>query len=147
NDEGNSITPIDPRTAKPGRPIAVDDPYNMYFTPNGRYAIVVAERLHRLDFRDAHTFRLHHSVPVPCSGVDHMDFSADGAYLIASCEFSGQIIKVDIASERVVDVLSLPGGGMPQDVKLSPNGRVFYVADMHHNGLWELNGAHLRVTG
>jgi YVTN family beta-propeller protein len=147
NDEGNSITPIDPQTAKPGRPIAVEDPYNMYFTPNGRYAIVVAERLHRLDFRDAHTFRLHHSVPVPCSGVDHMDFSGDGAYLIASCEFSGQIIKVDVAKERVVDALSLPGGGMPQDVKLSPDGRVFYVADMHANGLWELNGGRLRVTG
>jgi len=147
NDEGNSITPIDPQTAKPGKPIAVDDPYNMYFTPNGRYAIVVAERLHRLDFRDAHTFRLHRSVPVPCLGVDHMDFSADGAYLIASCEFSGQIIKVNVARERVVDVLSLPGGGMPQDVKLSPDGRVFYVADMHANGLWEINGGRFRVTG
>ena len=77
NDTGNSLTPIDPRTGKPGSPIPVDDPYNMYFTPDGRYAIVVAERLHRLDFRDAHTFQLHHSVPVPCSGVDHMDFSAD----------------------------------------------------------------------
>jgi len=50
NDDGNSLTPINPRTGKPGTPIPVDDPYNMYFTPNGRYAIVVAERLHRLDF-------------------------------------------------------------------------------------------------
>jgi DNA-binding beta-propeller fold protein YncE len=147
NDQGNSITPIDPRSAKPGKPIPVDDPYNMYFTPNGRYAIVVAERLQRLDFRDAHTFRLHHSVPVPCRGVDHMDFSAHGGYLVASCEFSGQMIKVDVARERVVDVLSLPGGGMPQDVKLSPDGRVFYVADMHANGLWKIEGDSFRVTG
>ena len=72
----------------------------MYFTPDGQYAIVVAERLHRLDFRDAHTFKLHHSLAVPCAGVDHMDFSADGRYLIASCEFSGQLIKVDVASEQ-----------------------------------------------
>src|SRR6185369_3417864 len=79
NDEGNSLTAIYPRTGKPGRTIPVDDPYNMYFTPSGRYAIVVAERLHRLDFRDAHTFRLHRSLHVPCSGVDHMDFSADGS--------------------------------------------------------------------
>ena len=46
-----------------------------------------------------HTFTLHHSLPVPCAGVDHMDFSADGRYLIASCEFPGQLIKVDVASE------------------------------------------------
>ncbi len=149
NDLGNSLTPINPRTGKPGTPIPVDDPYNMYFTPNGRYAIVVAERLHRLDFRNAQTFRLHRSVPVPCSGVDHMDFSADGSYLIASCEFSGQLVKVNVAQERVVGVLNLPDGsmGMPQDVKLSPDGKVFYVADMHANGLWEIDGASLKVIG
>ena len=149
NDTGNSLTPIDPRTGKRGADIPVDDPYNMYFTPDGRYAIVVAERLHRLDFRDAHSFRLHHSLAVPCTGVDHIDFSADERYLIASCEFSGQVIKVDVARERVVGVLTLPDGasGMPQDVKLSPNGKTFYVADMMAGGLWKIDGRRFRVTG
>jgi DNA-binding beta-propeller fold protein YncE len=145
NDEGNSLTTIDPRTGKPGRTIPVADPYNMYFTPSGRYAIVVAERLHRLDFRDAHTFELHRSLPVPCSGVDHMDFSADGSYAIVSCEFSGQMLKVDIARERVEGVLSLRPGAAPQDVKLSPDGKVFYVADMNANGVWLVDGDALRV--
>jgi YVTN family beta-propeller protein len=149
NDVGNSLTPIDPSTGKPGDPIPVDDPYNMYFTPDGRYAIVVAERLHRLDFRYAHGFRLHHSLVVPCVGVDHMDFSADGAYAIASCEFSGQMIKIDIRRERVVGVLDLPDGraGMPQDVKLSPDGKIFYVADMHANGLWKIDGGRFKTLG
>ncbi len=150
NDAGNSLTPINPRTGKPeGRRIAVEDPYNMYFTPNGRYAIVVAERLGRLDFRDAHSFKLHRSLSVPCAGVDHMDFSANGRYLIASCEFSGRLIKVDVGRERVAGVLNLPGGrvNMPQDVKLSPDGKVFYVADMHANGVWEIDGKRLRTIG
>ena len=149
NDTGNSLTPIDPHTGRRGADIPVDDPYNMYFTPDGRYAIVVAERLHRLDFRDAHSFRLHRSLPVPCAGVDHIDFSADERYLIASCEFSGQMIKVNVARERVVSVLTLPDGaaGMPQDVKLSPNGRTFYVADMMAGGLWKIDGRRFRVTG
>jgi YVTN family beta-propeller protein len=147
NDLGNSLTPIDPRTGKAGRPIPVADPYNMYFTPDGRFAIVVAERLHRLDFRDAHTFALHRSVHVPCSGVDHMDFSADGSYAIASCEFSSQLLKIDVAGERVVGVLNLRRGAMPQDVKLSPDGRVFYVADMTSNGVWLVDGRRLRVIG
>jgi YVTN family beta-propeller protein len=144
NDTGNSLTPIDPQTGRPkGAPIPVDDPYNMYFTPNGRYAIVVAERLHRLDFRDAHSFRLHRSLTVPCLGVDHMDFTADGRFLLASCEFSGQMVEVDVQRERVVRTVSLPDGraGMPQDVKLSPDGRLFYVADMRAGGVWEI-GAH-----
>jgi DNA-binding beta-propeller fold protein YncE len=146
NDSGNSLTPIDPNTGKPSaHTIPVDDPYNMYFTPDGRFAIVVAERLHRLDFRDAHTFALHHSLTVPCSGADHMDFSADGSYALVSCEFSGMIVKVDIRSERVVDTLQLRSGAAPQDVKLSPDGKVFYVADMNSNGVWLVDGANLRV--
>jgi YVTN family beta-propeller protein len=147
NDTGNSLTPIDPRTSKPGPAIPVDDPYNMYFTPDGRFAIVVAEALHRLDFRDAHTFQLRHSVHVRCGGVDHIDFSADGRYFIASCEFSGQLIKVDVQQERVIATLTLRSGAMPQDVKLSPDGHVFYVADMMANGVWKVDGLRLRVVG
>ncbi len=149
NDVGNSLTAIDPRTGRPGRTVAVDDPYNMYYTPDGRFAIVVAERLHRLDFRDAHSFRLSHSLVVSCSGVDHMDFSADGRYLIASCEFSGQLVKVDVAAQRVVGTLTLPDGrgGMPQDVRVSPGGKIFYVADLTANGVWKVDGRRLKVTG
>ena len=147
NDMGNSLTPINPGTGKPGAAISVDDPYNMYFTPDGRFAIVVAEALHRLDFRDAHTFLLRHSVHVACRGVDHLDYSADGRYLLASCEFSGQVIKVDVRRQRVVGTLTLRPGAMPQDVKISPDGRVFYVADMVSNGVWKLDGRRLRVIG
>jgi YVTN family beta-propeller protein len=147
NDTGNSLTPINPKTGKPGRMIPVEDPYNMYFTPDGRYAIVVAERLARLDFRDAHTFRLKHSLPVPCRGVDHMDFSADGSYLVASCEFSSQLVEVDVARQKVVATITLPRVAGPQDVKLSPDGSVFYVADMINGGVWLVKGRPLRRLG
>ncbi|HWM79558.1 MAG TPA: YncE family protein, partial [Methylomirabilota bacterium] len=60
-----SLTPIDPMTGKPGRAIPVDDPYNMYFTPDGRSAVVVAEALKRLDFRDPQTMTLQSSLSVP----------------------------------------------------------------------------------
>jgi DNA-binding beta-propeller fold protein YncE len=149
NDVGNSLTVIDPRTGRPGRTIAVDDPYNMYFTPGGDYAIVVAERLHRLDFRDPHTFALDRSLPVGCSGVDHMDFAADGRYLIASCEFSGQLVKVDVEQQKVMSMLDLPDGrgGMPQDVRVAPDGRTFYVADLSAGGVWKVDGGRFKVVG
>jgi DNA-binding beta-propeller fold protein YncE len=147
NDVGNSLTPVSPITGRPkGDPVRVSDPYNLYFTPGGRFAIVVAEREHRLDFRFAHTMKLHRALVVPCSGVDHMDFSANGRFLLASCEFSATMVKVDVRRERVVGVLRLPrAGAMPQDVKLSPDGRIFYVADMASNGVWEIgaNGRHV----
>jgi DNA-binding beta-propeller fold protein YncE len=150
NDEANSLTPIDPRTGRPrGAPIPVTDPYNLYFTPDGRYAIVVAEALQRLDFRDVHSMRLHHSLPVPqCTGVDHLDFSADGRSLYASCEFSGRMIEVDVRRERLIRTLTIADGvAAPQDVKLAPDGRVLYVADQAGGGLWEIDPHRFKVIG
>ncbi len=145
SDEGNSLTPVDPRTGRPrrGGPVPVADPYNLYFTPDGRDAVVVAERLGRLDFRDPRTMKLRGSLPVPCNGVDHMDFSATGRYAVVSCEFSGELLKVDVARRRLAGVLPLRAGSMPQDVKLAPDGRVFYVADMMANGVWLVSGGAL----
>jgi YVTN family beta-propeller protein len=118
----------------------------MYFTPDGRYAIVVAEALKRLDFRDAHTMQLVHSLQVPCEGADHADFSADGTYMIVSCEFSSQMLKVDVAHQQLVGTLTIPGSS-PQDVKTSPDGKVFYEADLKANGLYEIDGNSFRVIG
>jgi YVTN family beta-propeller protein len=148
NDRSNTLTPIDPATGRPGPTIPVDDPYNMYFTPDGKYAIVVAERLERLDFRDPHTFALVKSVHVDCLGIDHVDFSADGHYLIASCEFSGKLLKLDVTRQSVISTMLLHGGdAKPQDVKLDPTGRVFYVADMNRGGVYTVDGATFTVTG
>jgi YVTN family beta-propeller protein len=136
NDLGDSVTHVDPKTGEKGATIRVQDPYNMYFTPDGKFAIVVAEREHRLDFRDPHTMKMIDPLKVPCKGVDHMDFTADGRYLIASCEFSSTVLKVDVENRKVIGTLPLEKGGMPQDVKTSPDGKVFYVADMMANGVY-----------
>ncbi|GAA3816673.1 YncE family protein [Streptomyces chiangmaiensis] len=141
NDLGNSLTPIDPRTGKAGEPVDVHDPYNLYFTPNGMYAVVMASKDRRLVFRDAHTMKVAKSVPVSCSGVNHADFSIDGRYFIVSCEFSGELLKVDTQKMEVTRRQKLPfRGAMPQDVKVSPDGRTFYIADMMADGLWILDG-------
>ncbi|MDQ6836587.1 MAG: YncE family protein, partial [Actinomycetota bacterium] len=149
NDVGNTLTPVNPRTGRPGRPIPVIDPYNLYFTPDGRSAIVVAERLQRLDFRNPATMKLVHSLSVPqCAGVDHMDFSADGRYLYASCEFASRMIEVDLRTRSVIRTLYLDHGrASPQDVKLSPDGRTLYSADQTSGGVWEINPETFRVTG
>jgi DNA-binding beta-propeller fold protein YncE len=148
NDEGNSVTPIDPRTARAGKPIATLDPYNMYFTPDGRWAIVVAEAHRELDFRDPHTMALHHALATPqCAGVDHMDYTADGRYALASCEFAGRMVVLDLAAERVLKTIDLATGAMPQDVKLSPDGRTFYVADMANNAVWVIDARNMSKSG
>jgi DNA-binding beta-propeller fold protein YncE len=147
SDQGNSLTPIDPRTGRHGHPVAVTDPYNLYFTPGGGRAIVVAERLERLDFRDPRSMRLRHSVHVDCKGVDHLDFTANGRRLLASCEFSSRMVELDVRREKVLKYIRLRPGAMPQDVRLSPDGRTFYVADMASNGVWEIDAHRMRKRG
>jgi YVTN family beta-propeller protein len=163
-----SLTPIDPKTGKPGKAVMVDDPYNMYYTPDGKSAIVVAEARKRLDFRDPKTMAEQYSIQVPgCPGVNHADFSIDGKTVIFTCEFSGTLVKIDLAQRKVLGYLKLtmpktrfkatpmkpgqvwePGEtelctvdkGMPQDIRISPDGKRFYVADMHADGVHVIDG-------
>ena len=146
---GGSLTPIDPRTGRPGRTFPIDDPYNLYFTPDGRSAIVVAEQHQRLDFYDPHTWRIQRRIRFPtCAGINHMDFTADGRHALVSCEFANRLVVLDVAAHREVREFTLPvaKGGMPQDVRLSPDGHTFYVADMMAGGIYHLDGEATRLT-
>lgn len=170
NDMGNSLTPIDPDNGTERRPIPVDDPYNLYFTPDGRFAMVIAERLKRIDFRDATTMKPVKSVRLSCKGVDHVEFTADDRFAIATCEFSGQLVKLDLSTQAVVGYLDLAPGvmnsirtklarlikghrdpstsaSMPQDIRSSPDGAVFYVADMKQGGVFLIDPAALKILG
>ncbi|HSQ81807.1 MAG TPA: YncE family protein [Casimicrobiaceae bacterium] len=143
-----SLTPIDPKTGKPGPAVPVDDPYNMYFTPDGHSAIVVAEAHKRLDFRDPKTMALQFSLAVPgCGGINHADFSIDGRYAIFTCEFSKGLAKIDMVAHKVVGYLRPSRAGMPQDIRVSPDGRVFYVADMMADGVFVIDGEAFKEIG
>jgi YVTN family beta-propeller protein len=143
-----SVTPIDPLTGKPGKNIPVDDPYNMYFTPDGSAAIVVAEAHKRLDFRDPQTMALKYSIATPeCRGINHADFSIDGRYAIFTCEYAKSIAKIDLVERKVAGYLKFSKGGMPQDVRISPDGKIFYVADMKAEGVFLVDGDKLTEIG
>ena len=177
-----SLTPIDPLTGKPGAAIPVDDPYNVYWTPSGKHAIIVAEELKRLDFRDPQTMKLDYSIAVPkCGGINHADFSIDGSFALFTCEFDGAVTKIDLVNRAVIGTLMLTPfyrnpdvvaqlatfekkpvpvlrsqnlgttvfatRGMPQDIRISPDGKTFFVADMMANGVHVVDGGSFRQTG
>ena len=152
NAEGRTdgtLTPIDPNTGtRRGPDVTVDDPYNMYFTPDGKSAVVVAEARKRLDFLDPQTMAHQVSVDVPdCAGVNHADFSIDGKFAIFTCEFQGSLVKVDTVNHSVIGYLPLSGGGMPQDIRVSPDGSTFYVAEMMRGGVYTIDPYTFTETG
>ena len=134
-DLGDQLTLIDPATGKMGETINVDDPYNMYSTPDGKYVIVMAEREKRMDFRDPQTMKVVARLPVDCKGVNHADFTPDGRIMIATCEFSSELIKVDVVAKKVLAHLPLTPKGMPQDCRITPDGKHFLIADMEADGV------------
>jgi DNA-binding beta-propeller fold protein YncE len=143
-----SLVPIDPKTGKPGAPVQVDDAYNMYFTPDGRSAIVVAEAMRRLEFRDPHTMELQGYVNAPqCSGINHADFAIDGSYAIFTCEYNNALVKIDMNRRELVGTLQLSAGHMPQDIRISPDGAIFYVADMLGDGVVLVDGETFKESG
>ncbi|WP_426107536.1 hypothetical protein [Massilia sp. TSP1-1-2] len=161
--EDGSLTPIDPVTGKPGQAVPVDDPYNMYYTPDGKSAIVVAEARKRLDFRDPVTMKMQYSIQTECGGINHADFTIDGRFVLFTCEFNGSLAKIDLVNKKVVGYLKLamprtrfkesrkafdPSSteicttkkGMPQDIRVSPDGKLFYIADMSADGVHVVDG-------
>jgi YVTN family beta-propeller protein len=151
DDIGNTITPIDPVTGGHGASIPIVDPYNMYFWPDGSVAVSVAEAQRTLVFYDWHTWQEVGRLAVPdCGGVDHADFTADGKTAVFTCEFAGRVAVVDVASRTLLRMIDMPVRHThmgPQDIKLSPDGQRFYIADSDQGSLWVLDGAATAVIG
>ena len=143
-----AVMPIDPKTGKLGKAIDVPDSYNMYFTPDGRSAIIVAEAMRRLEFRDPHTMELQGYISTPkCAGINHADFSLDGSYAIFTCEYNDTLAKIDLVHHTLVDMLQLSPGHMPQDIRIAPDGSVFFVADMLKDGVIVIDGDAFKEIG
>jgi YVTN family beta-propeller protein len=148
NTDKGSLSAINPKTGKVERTVRVDDPYNMYFSPDGKSAIVVEEAKKRLAFREPQSMKLQYYIQAPqCAGINHADFSIDGRFVIFTCEFSGGLAKIDLVERKVLAYLKLSKGGMPQDIRVSPDGSHFYVADMHADGVFVIDGASFREIG
>jgi YVTN family beta-propeller protein len=145
---GHSLTEIDPKTGKPnGITLQVPSPYNLYFTLDGTRAIVVEDMLagsptdpNGLVFYDTKWKKVGF-VGIPWAGANHLDFTADGKTLLLSCEYSGQIVAVDVAAMKVIS--SIHVGGSPTDVRLSPDGSVIFVANQVRDGIDVIDAATL----
>jgi YVTN family beta-propeller protein len=145
----DELVEIDPRTALRTGTVSMPRPYNLYYTPDGKTAIVMVEQYNTIRFADPHSWHTIDDLKYPgCLGPNHADFSGNGRFFVVTCEFSGELLKIDTLSHKVLGVLHLDprptaphadpmtmGRSVPQDVRISPDGTTFYVADMGTNEL------------
>jgi DNA-binding beta-propeller fold protein YncE len=145
----NQLVALDPRTGRRVRAISMPRPYNLYFTPDGKTAVVMVEQYDTIRFANPRTWHTIADLKQPaCRGPNHADFSGNGRFFVVTCEFSGELLKVSTLTHRVLGVLHLDprptakhadpmtmGRSVPQDIRISPDGKTFYVADMGTNEL------------
>ncbi len=144
------VSVIDQATAKlTGEKISAPVPYDIYFTPDGAKAVVVNDyispaliKLNGLNFYDRQPFTFLKFVEIPWPGADDLDFSADGSFLMVSCEYSGRVARVSTASMKVTG--SVVVRSLPRDVRLSPDGRLFFVTNEGRAGVSVIDPVKMR---
>jgi YVTN family beta-propeller protein len=141
------LVPINARTGRAGRAVPVTAPSDLYFSVDGREAFLLDSRRGRIDVRDPDTMRHRRTLRMPCAGLTRADFSATGDTLVVGCARSGRLVRVDLRRHRAAGALTLARGADPQDVRLSPDGRTFYVADAARGGVWLVDAARFRKSG
>ncbi|WP_395110880.1 YncE family protein [Actinomadura sp. SCN-SB] len=145
--DGGVFRPVAPSPARRGEPLRISRPGVLYFSPDGRTAIVPAARPGRVDFRHPRSMEPLGTLRLPCTSAYRAGFSADGSSLVTTCPASRKLVRVDLARRAVTAGLKLPRGARPGDLRLSPDGRTFLVADPAKGGLWTVDAARLRATG
>ncbi len=153
NMNGGTLTPVDPKTSQPGNNIALPIfPYAVYFTLDGEKAMVVTDYIspdlvkdNGITFYNRRTWERLQYVQVPWPGADDLDLSADGSYLMISCEYSGVVAKVDTKTMAVTGHVAV--GSLPRDVRLAPDGRAFFVANEGLDGVQVVDPVAMTVTG
>jgi YVTN family beta-propeller protein len=157
----NELVEIDPRTGLKSSTVSMPRPYNLYYTPDGKTAIVMVEEYNTIRFADPHTWQTIHDLKYPgCLGPNHADFSGNGRFFVVTCEFSGELLKIGTLSHRVLGVIHFDpqptaphsdpmtmGRSVPQDVRISPDGTTFYVADMGTNELRLIDAKTFKQVG
>lgn len=145
--EPAGLVPINARTGVAGRTVPVTAPSDLYFSVDGREALLLDSRRGRIEIRDPDTMRHRTTLRVPCAGLTRADFSATGETLVVGCARSGLLARVDLIRRKATGTLRLGSGADPQDVRLSPDGTTFFVADRSRGGVWLVDAVRFRKTG
>lgn len=130
--ESDRLDVINPFTRRRSGTVATPARYNLYFTPDGSKAIVIAEPLNRIDFYRRSDWTLLRRLSIPSAGVDHGDFTADGNKLVVGTEFDGWLFKINVRTMRITDRLYV--GGKPSTSSCPPMAPSSNVANQGRGG-------------
>ncbi len=116
---GDELVFIDRATGLIRERIAASDPYQIGFSPDGKWFVANSLRLDRIDIYDAADYRLVHRLPAPTM-PSHIGFSPDSLTVYVTLQGTNNLIAIDLASGR--PLWTVPVGHQPAGVWVRPSG-------------------------
>jgi YVTN family beta-propeller protein len=162
----NELVLIDRATGVEKQRIPASDPYQIGFSPDGKWFVAASIRLDRIDIYDAQTYQLVHRLPAPTM-PSHIAFAPDSSAVFVTLQGTGSLIAIDLASGKVdwtervgptpAGIITRPGGtllvgvmGSDYIAEVDPqNGNVIRkitTGNGAHNFLASPDGKTLYVT-
>jgi YVTN family beta-propeller protein len=148
----NELVLIDRTTGTETKRIEASDPYQIGFSPDGKWFVAASIRLDRIDIYDASTFELAHRLPA-ATMPSHIAFARDSSTVFVTLQGTNGLIAIDLGSGKVD--WTVPVGPTPAGIVTRPGGTLLvgvmgadYVAEVDpHDGsvirkIQTGNGAH-----
>ncbi len=98
---GNALFFLDPRTGAVQRRAVISDPYQIQYSPNGRYFTVAGLARNQIDIYDASSLALLHRIPAR-SMPSHINYSPDSGRVFVSLQGTDRVIAIETGSGRVL---------------------------------------------
>jgi YVTN family beta-propeller protein len=115
----NELVLIDRTTGVEKQRITASDPYQIGFSPDGKWLVAASLRLDHIDIYDAQTYQLVHRLPA-ATMPSHVAFSHDSGTVFVTLQGTGGLISIDLASGKVnwtaavgptpAGIITRPGG-------------------------------------
>jgi YVTN family beta-propeller protein len=115
----NELVLIDRATGVEKKRITASDPYQIGFSPDGKWFVAASLRLDRIDIYDGGTYQLLHRLPA-ATMPSHIAFAPDSKTVFVTLQGTSSLISIDLASGKIN--WTVPVGPTPAGIITRPGG-------------------------
>lgn len=147
NEDSAQATVINPKNGEVIVEIPVGiEPEGVAISPNGKRVIVTSESTNMLHVIAVPEHKIVSNILVGAR-PRAATFTHDGKFAFATAEIGGEVIKVDMATGKIVHQISLGDDkAKPKDILVSKDGKHLYVAGGRLNQVMVLNSDSLALV-
>lgn len=135
----NELVLIDRIAGTEKQRMAASDPYQIGFSPDGKWFVAASLRLDRIDIYNAQTYEVVHRLPA-ATMPSHIAFSRDSNIAYVTLQGTSSLVAIDLASGK--ELWTVPTGPQPAGILTRPGGTLLvgvmgadYIAEFDpHDG-------------